>query len=53
MHDRFHASSFGKDVTELKLIESKSILLSARHLSGVFMLVPLLEGIIGRSNELA
>lgn len=53
MHERFHASYLGKDVTELKLIESKSMLLSFRHLSGMSMLVPLLEGIIGRSNKLA
>ena len=53
MHDKFHASYLGKDVTELKLIESKSMLLSFRHLRGMSMLVPLLEGIIGRSNKLA
>ena len=28
MRDKFHASYYGKDVTELKLIESKSMLLS-------------------------
>ena len=53
MHERFHASYLGKDVTKLKLIESKSMLPSFRHLSGMNMLVPLLEGFIGRSNKLA
>ena len=55
MHDRFHASYFGNDKRRhrAEIDREQADATYFRNLSRMIMLVPLLEGAIGRSNKLA